>query len=194
MHRFDFPGWLLLGAFPDPEDDGVGSWLLHHGGDAMLLEVPPGVSPGDVSAGLAAVGGTLRYATASHDHEDHFDPDVWAALRAAFPAAEFIPPAARQGTRRYALGGEPVYRVAAPKHSRTDAVTVFRGVAMTGDIELGRLPSVNREVAARDKARSMDYYRDFPDRTGYHVHTVVSAHLNDVRRGVDWRRLFEYRS
>ena len=29
------------------------------------------------------------------------------------------------------------------------------------------------------------------DRAGYHVHSIVSAHLNDVRTGVDWPKLFE---
>jgi hypothetical protein len=36
----------------------------------------------------------------------------------------------------------------------------------------------------------MRHLREFPDRTGYRVHTTVSAHLNSVRRGVDWAGLF----
>ena len=52
------------------------------------------------------------------------------------------------------LGGEPLWLVKAPKHSRTDVVTVFRGVAMTGDIELGMLRSVNREVPMRTGGRA----------------------------------------
>ena len=78
------------------------------------------------------------------------------------------------------------------KHSPDDVVTVFRGVAMTGDIELGTLDSVNHEVRRKTKAASMDYLRGFPDRTGYRALTVVSAHLNDFRRGVDWPSLFSY--
>jgi hypothetical protein len=37
----------------------------------------------------------------------------------------------------------------------------------------------------------MDYLRAFQERTGYHVHTIVSAHLNDFRQGVNWPLLFE---
>ena len=40
------------------------------------------------------------------------------------------------------------------------------------------------------KAASIDYLRAFEDRTGYCVHTIVSAHLNDFRQGVDWPLLF----
>jgi hypothetical protein len=38
-----FDGWLLLGAFPNNESNDVGSWLLHHNGEALLLEIPPGL-------------------------------------------------------------------------------------------------------------------------------------------------------
>jgi hypothetical protein len=61
---------------------------------------------------------------------------------------------------------------------------------MTGDIELGMLESVNDEVPARVKRASMRRLRDFCDRSGYRVHSIVSAHLNDVRRGVHWPDLF----
>jgi hydroxyacylglutathione hydrolase len=186
----DFPGWRLLGAYPDGTPDDVGSWLLHHGGEALLLEVPPGVTPGVVRAGLAAVGCSLRHATASHAHEDHFDPGAWRALRRAFPGAGFVGPGTVSGDRLLHLGGEPLYLIAAPKHSRTDVVAVFRGVAMTGDVELGQLASVNREVPAATKRASMAHLAAFPSRAGYRVHSVVSAHLNDVRTGVDWPALF----
>jgi hypothetical protein len=33
--------------------------------------------------------------------------------------------------------------------------------------------------------------REFQDRAGYHVHSIVSAHLNDVRVSVRWPELFE---
>ena len=63
--------------------------------------------------------------------------------------------------------------------------------AMTGDIELGMLASVNDEVPPRVKRLSMTRLRDFEARTGYRVRSVVSAHLNDVRQGVNWPALFE---
>jgi hypothetical protein len=185
-------GWHLIGAFPDNAPDDVGSWLLVHGGEAMLLEVPPGLSAGDVRAALDRVGATLLFATASHDHEDHLDPDAWEALLNAFPKVEFIHPSTVSGDRLLHVGGEPLWLVKAPKHSANDVVTVFRGVAMTGDIELGMLGSVNNEVPWPTKVRSMDRLRRFQDRAGYRVHTTVSAHLNDVRTNANWPDLFSY--
>ena len=89
------------------------------------------------------------------------------------------------------LGGESVWLIKAPKHSPSDTIVVFRGVAMTGDIELGTVDSANREVSSDVKAASMKFLRSFQDRTGYYVHTVISAHLNDFRQGVDWPLLFK---
>ena len=34
--------------------------------------------------------------------------------------------------------------------------------------------------------------REFEDRAGYVVHSIVSAHLNEMRTGANWRNLFEY--
>lgn len=190
-----FDGWHLSGAFPDGAPDDVGSWLLVHGGEAGLLEVPPGLTARAVRAALkhaGVPGGGLRFVAASHSHEDHLDPDAWAAVTAAFPAAEVVHPADVAGDRRLDVGGEPVWVVKAPKHSADDVVTVFRGVAMTGDIELGMLASVNDEVPWPTKMKSMDRLRGFEHRTGYHVHSIVSAHLNDVRVEVRWPDLFRF--
>jgi hypothetical protein len=139
---------------------------------------------------LAAAPRRRGVATASHDHEDHLDVDVWGTLAKAFPKVEFIHPSTVSGDRLLHVGGEPLWLVKAPKHSATDVVTIFRGVAMTGDIELGMLESVNNEVPKRTKRSSMKWLREFCDRTDYHVHSVVSAHLNDVRTGVKWPDLF----
>ena len=189
----NLPGWHLLGAYPDNNPNHVGSWILHNDGEALLLEVPPGLTVDDVAGGLAAVGAGLRYVTASHLHEDHLDIDCWNNLQEAFHGTHFMRPTAAQvgSDILINLGGEPLWLVKAPKHSPSDTVTVFRGVAMTGDIELGTLDSVNGEVSRATKAASMDYLRGFPDRTGNYIHTIVSAHLNDFRQGVNWRSLFE---
>lgn len=188
LPRWD--GWHLIGAYPDGDPDDVGSWLLHHGGDAMLLEVPEGLRLAHVRAALKQLGVKLRYVSASHLHEDHFDEDCWASLLVAFPHAQFIHPSTVRGDRLLRIGGEALWLVAGPKHSTADVVTVFRGVAMTGDIELGQLASVNDEVPPATKRRSMRRLAGFQDRTGYHVHSIVSAHLNDVRTGVNWPELF----
>ena len=187
-----FEGWHLIGAFPDNEPDDVGSWLLVNNGEALLLEIPPGLSVRDVKSALKQTGTSLRYATASHDHEDHLDADAWQSLLNAFPKVEFIQPSTVSGDRLLPVGGEPLWLVKAPKHSANDVVTVFRGVAMTGDIELGMLASVNDEVPLRTKKKSMDWLRGFQDRAGYHVHSIVSAHLNDVRESIQWSDLFQY--
>jgi hypothetical protein len=187
-----FEGWHLIGAFPDHEPDDVGSWLLVHDGEALLLEVPPGVTPEIVSEALDELGATLRFVTASHEHDDHLDEDAWGALFSAFPGAKFIRPDNVKGDRLIRLGGEPVWLVKAPKHSSTDVVTVFRGVAMTGDVELGMLESVNDEVPAATRRRSMRRLGEFQDRADYHVHSIVSAHLNDVRVAIHWPDLFSY--
>jgi len=187
------PGWRLLGTFPDKDPDGVGSWLLHNNGEALLLEVPPGLTVNDVEGGLALIGAGLRYITASHSHDDHFAPQLWKELEEAYRGTHFIQPTdAKAGSDTLiTLGGEPVWLLKAPKHSPSDTITIFRGVAMTGDIELGTLDSVNGEVPHGTKATSMEYLRNFEERTGYHVHTIVSAHLNDFRQGVNWHDLFE---
>jgi hypothetical protein len=57
-------------------------------------------------------------------------------LKRASPAATFLHPSVIPGEHFLDLGGEPLWLLKAPKHSQTDVVIVFRGVAMTGDIEL----------------------------------------------------------
>jgi hypothetical protein len=187
------PGWHLIGAFPDNQSDNVGSWLLHNDGEAMLLEVPPGLTVEKVAEALKSLRAGLRYVTASHLHPDHLDIDAWNALQEAYVGTHFIRPTETKvgADLQFNLGGEPLWLIKASKHSHSDTVTVFRGVAMTGDIELGTLESVNDEISPEAKRIGMDYLRGFEDRTHYYIHTIVSAHLNDFRQGVDWPSLFQ---
>lgn len=185
----NFPGWELVGRY----ESGVGSWLLTGGGEALLLEVPEGLRPPDVRGALAVSGCRLKYVTASHDHWDHLDEGVWGRLQRAFPRAAYLHPRYQASDVFLDLGGEPLYLIRAPKHSRTDLVTVYRGVAMTGDIELGTADSACGEVPAATRRKSMKHLAGFFDRRGYRVHTTVSAHLDDLRTGVDWKALFEVR-
>jgi hydroxyacylglutathione hydrolase len=189
MSKLRFEGWHLIGAFPDNEPDDVGSWILSHKGEAALVEVPEGLTVKHVQKSLGR--NKLRFAVASHEHEDHFDTDAWDALIAAFPDARFIRPSSVAKDMLLELGGEPLWLIKAPKHSTSDVVIAFRGVAMTGDIELGMLESVNDEVPSRIKRKSMEWLKDFERRSDYHVHSIVSAHLNDVRTSVNWPSLFE---
>lgn len=192
-----FPGWHLVGRY----GSGVGCWLLVHGGEALLLEVPEGLMTTDVIKAARLVGGPrLTFVTASHEHEDHLDPGAWGRLKVQYPEARFILPRELTYPRKLSIGGEPLYLLRAPKHSPTDVVTVFRGVAMTGDLELGTLACCgdgewNEEdlVPMAEREATFSRLREFPRRTGYRVHTVVSAHLDDVRRdlsGDDWEALF----
>jgi hypothetical protein len=187
-----FEGWHLIGTFPDGEPGDVGSWLLVNNGEALLLECPPGLSVEAVESALEHTGASLRYVAASHDHDDDLDPAAWEALIKAFPIVEFIHPSKVSGDQLLRVGGEPLWLIKAPKHSWTDVVTVFRGVAMTGDIELGTLASLTHEVYCKTKMESMAWLRGFQDRAGSHVHSVVSAHLKDVRLEVNWPDLFSY--
>ena len=172
-HLPHWEGWHLIGQY----DSDVGSWLLHNDGEALLLEVPEGLTVQDVKDAVKHLNVKLRYVTTSHDHWDHLDRNVWGELAGAFPKAKFVHPASVRGDRQLPIGDEVVWLVAAPKHSLADVVTVFRGVAMTGDIELGALKSVTAEVTEDVRRRSMKRLREFQERTGYHVHAIVSAHL-----------------
>ena len=91
-------GWRLIGSY---ESD-VGSWLLHHHGEALLLEVPEGLIVQDVKDALNRLGTTLLYVTASHDHWDHIDQDIWRDPGAGLPGRQVHPPLFRPG-RPYAV-------------------------------------------------------------------------------------------
>jgi hydroxyacylglutathione hydrolase len=190
MREGRFPGWCLLGQYPVGDPDGVGSWLLHHGGEAALLELPPDEQLiADAAEAVERLGVRVKLILVSHDHEDHFDRGVLRRLRKleAFQKAIWVGPRRdRRGVRRLVLGGEPLWLIYAPKHSRTDVVTVFRGLAMTGDIELGTVDSVNREVKLPQKRKSLAFLADFERVKGYQIRALISAHLNDFREGIGW--------
>jgi glyoxylase-like metal-dependent hydrolase (beta-lactamase superfamily II) len=187
-----FPGWILVGRYPEGDDDGVGCWILHHGGEAAVLEFPPGESlVADVIAILQAHQLKVKYLMASHDHEDHWDESVWNELQnhPACAQTQWLPFLPDQFCMKaYDLGGEPLWRVHAPKHSRTDATTIFRGVAMTGDVELGRYASRSGEVAEETRRDALHFLASFEEVNEYHLHTLVSAHLNDLRTFNNWKQ------
>jgi hypothetical protein len=195
-NKVKFPGWHLIGLYPDNDPGDVGAWLLHHNGEAMLLEVPEGLLLRDVEEALTATGTRLKYITASHHHEDHMDMQVWEELSYMYAnLVQLIPPFTVSRPRSLYLGGELVYLIPCAKHSTSDIITVFRGVAMTGDIELGTLESVTDEVSMR--VREHNFKRAakfFADKGGYQVNTIVSAHVNDIRTDVDWPALFSYQA
>ena len=65
---------------------------------------------------------------------------------------------------------------------------------MTGDIELGTLDSVTKEVPMKRRKQSFENAARFFDDMDYQVHTVISAHVNDIRTNVDWPKLFRAES
>jgi hydroxyacylglutathione hydrolase len=186
----DLSGWTLLGQYPVGDPDGVGSWILHEEREAALLELPPDEElVRDAVAAVHRLNLRVKYITVSHNHEDHFDPSILRRLKEEpeFCDAKWIKPEPDHvGMRKLDLDGELLWLVDAPKHSRTDRVILFRGVAMTGDIELGLLQSVNREVKMKTKRENLAFLAAFQGKTGYRIHTIISAHLNDFRVGIDW--------
>jgi hydroxyacylglutathione hydrolase len=132
---------------------------------------------------------TVKYILVSHDHEDHFDPGILRRMKKhpTFRDATWIKPQPNyMGITGLDLEGEPLWLIHAPKHSRTDAVTVFRGFAMTGDIELGTLDSVNREVPLRRRRESLAFLAGFERTHDYRIRALASAHLNDHRTNIGW--------
>lgn len=183
------PGWYLVGRYPEGDPDGVGSWLLAHNGESALIELPPTLCTDDVKTVLGITDSELKYVTASHEHGDHLDWSVWRSVALNLRPKNTIRPH-RCGFRLLSLGGERFFILESPKHSATDCVIIFRGVAMMGDIELGTIETVNNEVPMMQRWKSFRFLRDFERDYGYRVHTVVSAHLNDFRTNVDWESLF----
>ena len=187
------PGWVLLGQYPVDDPDGVGSWILHHDGEAALLEIPPDESLiARAAEVVASLDLKVRFIFASHDHEDHLDRLILRELRSqpAFAAARWITPKPSEtGVTGLMLGGEPLWLVHAPKHSLTDTVTVFRGFAMAGDIELGTLDSVNTEVGTQMRLQSLSFLAAFERQHNYRIRGLVSAHLNDFRENISWEQV-----
>lgn len=183
-------GWNLIGQY----ESNVGSWLLYHEGEALLLEIPEGLKLCDVRHILKTFDNPrLKYITSSHSHEDHLDTTIWDLLQETYPRTEMIDPSTVFGYTYLRLGGEPLFLLRAPKHSWNDIVVVFRGIAMVGDIELGMLESVNNEVPSRVKAKSMKTLANFSKTWNYKIHHTISAHLDDcryLRNDEDWYSLF----
>lgn len=203
-----FDGVYLVGRFGPLR---TGCWLLVHGHEAAVLEMPPPRSgePSPARAVAAALAGSpvrVTHLLCTHDHADHFATPTYHAFRRTFPDAV---PHLHVGFRRrlghtygaryfdrearLALGGEPLHLIHAPKHSGTDTLVVFRGTACTGDWELGMLKSVHDwagwGVPTDRKLESIARMERWPAEHGYHIHSVYSVHANDRRERVDFPAL-----
>lgn len=205
-----FDGIYLVGQFNWFR---TGCWLLVHNGEAAVLELPPSgrkeLPP--LEAVCQAVRylsiKTVKYLLCTHAHYDHFSNRTLRELRAAFPEAqtclqaEFRRHMGKSDGINYFddslalnLGGEPLYLVHAPKHSRTDTFVIFRGIACTGDWELGTIRSVHDwtriwTVARERKLDSIARMELFPAAQNYRIHATFSVHANDKREHVDFANL-----
>jgi hydroxyacylglutathione hydrolase len=205
-----FHGIYLVGQFNWFQ---TGCWLLVHQGEGAILEMPPpslkGPSPTTLAQECASKlsVASVKYLLCTHSHLDHFSRRTYRHMRAAFPRAE---PCLQRGFRRRLgdeegiryfdevlkldLAGEPLFLVHAPKHSRTDTMVIFRGVACTGDWELGTIRSVHdwTRIWAVPKARKLEAIarmERFPKEHNYAIHRIFSVHANDKREGVDFSKL-----
>jgi hydroxyacylglutathione hydrolase len=207
MERW-FDGVYLVGRYNYLQ---TGIWLLAHGGEAALLELPPtdlrggrsGPDPSaDAERAARELGVRVAYLLCTHAHHDHFNAATFEAMRARFPgAAPIFQSHFRQsvgdapGVRYFdagaslSIGGEPLHLVHAPKHSHADTVVIFRGSACTGDWELNTVRTVNERVPVEVRRASCDLMIALVRRIGYHVHRVYSVHANDRREGVDFAAL-----
>jgi hypothetical protein len=203
-----FDGVYLVGRYNYLQ---TGVWLLAHGGEAAVLELPPtsltGGAPGADPAADAAnaareLGVAVRYILCTHTHHDHFSATTFRHLRGRFPHAEPVfqsgflsatdgEPGVRffDDAATLFVGGEPLHLLHAPKHSFTDTFVLFRGAACTGDWELNTLRTVNERVPEETRRQSCDKAAEFVRRLNYHVHRVYSVHANDRREGVDFAAL-----
>ncbi|HEV3438299.1 MAG TPA: MBL fold metallo-hydrolase [Gemmata sp.] len=202
-----FDGVYLIGQFNWFR---TGVWLLTHGGEAALLELPPasitgiGFGPNPVDRAAIAVselGVVVKFILCTHTHMDHFNKKTYRRMRDRFAGATAV---LQSGFRDYIgeesgvryfedaealyIGGEPVHLIHAPKHSQTDTMVIFRGAACTGDWELGTVRTVNERVPVETRLRSCDRMMGFA-REGYHIHRTFSVHANDRRENVDFPAL-----
>ncbi len=199
-----FDGIYLLGQFNWFR---TGCWLFVHGGEAAILEMPPRgsrePSPAVVAQqAVSELSVSVKYLLCTHKHWDHFSSTTFRSLQEAFPEAKSC---LQRGFQRGGidffddsiqldLSGEPLLLVHAPKHSSTDTVVIFRGVACIGDWELGTLRSVHDwtwlwSVPKDKKLESIDRMERFPQEHNYHIHSTFSVHANDKREGIDFPAL-----
>ena len=204
-------GIHLLGVYGELR---AGCWLLVNGNRAAILELPP-YSAGQYSPTIAAqIAAEQRnldidYLLCSHAHADHIAQDTLKEFNRAFPSAQVYLQAGFQehvttakhvhhfdDFLKLSLGGEPLYLVHAPKHSWTDTIIIFKGVAITGDWELNTIRSVHdgnpeMSVPLDAKLASIAKMTRFPTEQGYLVHKVFSVHANDRRDDIDFVELME---
>jgi hypothetical protein len=185
------PGWLLLDRYLPNALSSVGSWILFHNGEGAILEVPPDEQlVEDALVGAKGLGVTLKYIFVSRRHENHFSPRILRALRCRpeFKKARWITPGrGRVGLQRFDLGGEPLWLLNAPTRSLSDRVTVFRGFAMTGAADFGKIDCPVGQVPGCLRTESLRFIAGFEQMSGHRVQMRVDAYLNNYEQVEDWQ-------
>jgi glyoxylase-like metal-dependent hydrolase (beta-lactamase superfamily II) len=200
LEKFISSGVHMMGRFKPCM---CATFVLTNGGEAVILELPPGSSrkrPPWIGARRFIKRHKLNpvLMLASHTHWDHLGG--FRYFRHTFPKTPFI--INESGGRNFRLdyldrtfpgralelsiGGEPMFILSAPKHSYEDLLVVFKGTVCTGDWTLGPMQDCNAIVSIRQKIATLSFVRNFLEERGYHVHTTYSAHGNDIRRGIDF--------
>ncbi|PKK90094.1 MAG: hypothetical protein CVV64_11285 [Candidatus Wallbacteria bacterium HGW-Wallbacteria-1] len=204
------PGVHLLGRFGYAT---CGCFLLECNGETAIVETPVfGRTTGGPIRRAKSLGPKPTFVLFSHSHSDH--NDGMAAYSRSFPMARPMFHSSFRSDRtfmwrlsrtkwgqkgrtgeftgaivRLHLGGEPLILIHAPKHSWTDVMVVFRGVMITGDWWLGKGdPNPNgipHDVAVESCERLLEFG------SIYRIHTLVSAHANDIRRGVNFLKIMD---
>ncbi len=183
-------------------------WLLEHDGEALVLEMPlpweDEEAPWETVARFAAERGlNITAATVTHAHIDHAYGLPY--FRLLLPEARFVALRAtaltygeglfdlvfEEGPLELSVGGEPLILLDAPKHSWEDVLVFFRGWMCSGDWSLGPYPDCNSIVPTAVKIETMEKVLEFVRRRPYHVHTISSAHGNELRRNVDLPALLD---
>lgn len=89
------------------------------------------------------------------------------------------------------LGGEPMFLLPTPKHSWSDTMVVFRGSMITGDWWLGPGDPNPNQIPIDVINKSIDSLINFSRERNYRIHTLMSVHANEFRRGIDFIKLME---
>lgn len=194
------------------------AWVLHHGGEAALVEMPPHEAreprPEEaVRNYLRRHRLKARYALLTHAHWDH--SRALGAYRQAFPETRFVAHRALAGDPdlraampgrdprqafdevfdgplwRGELGGEPLFVLYAPKHSWSDHLVMFRGAMITGDWYLRDLKDCNQLVPPAEKIRSIERVQGLVRSLDYRVHMLFSGHGNHLFFDVDFQQVME---
>ncbi|MDQ7823980.1 MAG: MBL fold metallo-hydrolase [Candidatus Eremiobacteraeota bacterium] len=89
------------------------------------------------------------------------------------------------------LGGEPLFLIYGPKHSLGDVHCVFRGVWCSGDWWLFEGDPCQDRAASSKAEESITRLKSFSLERSYLIHTIFSAHADNLLYGVNLDHVLE---